>query len=149
MMCCGAAGIAWTSRWRDRRRGCSRARGPRAVAPAEPQVGEAAEFGLRIVARAGVFGGASLDIGTRALLEVADQWPAYATAIDLAWRNRPARRRAPRGATPQRGSSPDDVSSVAVESARLTAEANGVVIDSVQDDGLAQQPTDRRPISLC
>lgn len=117
------------------------ARGPRAVAPAEPQVGEAAEFGLRIVARAGVFGGASLDIGTRALLEVADQWPAYATAIDLACgtgllavalaRRNPAARVVA-----------SDVSSVAVESARLTAEANGVVIDSVQDDGLAQQPTD-------
>jgi len=51
------------------------ARGPREVEPLEPAEGAAPDHGLSIVAHAGVFGGASLDIGTRALLDVADQWP--------------------------------------------------------------------------
>lgn len=113
-------------------------RGPQRVAPAEPAVGEAPEHGLIIVAHAGVFGGASLDIGTRALLEVADQWPAYKTAIDLACGTGAlavalARRR------PGARVVATDVSSIAVESARRTAEANDVAIETVQDDGLSSQ----------
>ena len=114
------------------------ARGPQRVAPAEPAVGEAPDYRLRIVAHAGVFGGASLDIGTRALLEVADQWPTYETAIDLACGTGVlavalARR------TPTARVIASDVSSVAVQSARLTAAANGVEIQAVQDDGLSRQ----------
>lgn len=116
-------------------------RGPRDVAPAEPTVGEVPEHGLRIVALAGVFGGASLDIGTRALLDVAEQWPAYETAIDLACGTGvlavALARRAPTARVIA-----TDVSAVAVASTRLTAAANGVQIDAVQDDGLSTQPTD-------
>ncbi|WP_224744492.1 class I SAM-dependent methyltransferase [Chryseoglobus sp. 28M-23] len=117
------------------------AREPRDVTPLEPAVGEVPEHGLRIVAHAGVFGGASLDIGTRALLEVAEQWPAYETAIDLACGTGvlavALARRAPTARVIA-----TDVSAVAVESARLTADANGVEVDTVQDDGLSTQPTD-------
>lgn len=117
------------------------ARGPRDVTPLEPAVGEVPEHGLSIVAHAGVFGGASLDIGTRALLDVAEQWPAYETAIDLACGSGVLAvalvRRAPTARVIA-----TDVSALAVESARLTAEANGVEIETVHDDGLATQPTD-------
>ncbi|MER3390496.1 MAG: methyltransferase [Microcella sp.] len=115
------------------------ARGPRQVALAEPALGEAPQFGLRIVAHAGVFGGASLDIGTRALLDASDQWPDYETAIDLACGTGVLAvvlaRRAPAATVIA-----TDVSALAVDSARLTAEANGVLIDTVQDDGLSHQP---------
>ena len=117
------------------------ARGPRKVEPLEPAEGAAPDHGLRIVAHAGVFGGASLDIGTRALLDVADQWPEYGTAIDLACGSGVlavalARR------SPGARVIASDVSARAVESARLTASANGVEVGAVQDDGLSTQPTD-------
>ena len=115
------------------------ARGPRRIAPAEPARGFDPDHELHIVALAGVFAGASLDIGTRALLDAADQLPVFATAIDLACgsgvlaaflarRNPGARVMA------------SDVSAVAVQSAALTAAANGVRVETVHDDGLSQQP---------
>lgn len=123
------------------------ARGPRTVAPAEPAVAEVPDLGLRIVAHAGVFGGASLDNGTRALLDVVDQWPAYETAIDLACGSGvlavALARREPRARVIA-----SDVSDVAVASALLTAEANGVTIDAVQDDGLSRQATDSADLIL-
>jgi len=117
------------------------ARGPREVEPLEPAEGAAPNHGLSIVAHAGVFGGASLDIGTRALLDVADQWPEYGTAIDLACGSGVlavalARR------SPGARVIASDISARAVESARLTASVNGVEVEAVQDDGLSTQPTD-------
>ena len=117
------------------------ARGPREVEPLEPAEGAAPDHGLSIVAHAGVFGGASLDIGTRALLDVADQWPEYGTAIDLACGSGVlavalARR------SPGARVIASDISARAVESARLTASVNGVEVEAVQDDGLSTQPTD-------
>jgi 16S rRNA (guanine1207-N2)-methyltransferase len=115
------------------------ARGPRGLAPPEPARGHDPDTGLHIVALPGVFAGASLDIGTRAMLATFDALPPYGTAIDLACgsgvlasalaRHDPAARVI---AT--------DVSEIAVRSARLTAVANRVAVETVLDDGVASQP---------
>jgi len=115
------------------------ARGPRDLAPAEPAREHDPDTGLHVVAFPGVFAGASVDIGTRAMLATFDALPPFETAIDLACgsgvlasalaRHDPAARVI---AT--------DVSEIAVLSARLTADANGVSVVTVLDDGLASQP---------
>jgi 16S rRNA (guanine1207-N2)-methyltransferase len=115
------------------------ARGPRAVEPTAPARGFDADHNLHIVALPGVFAGASLDIGTRALLEAATQLPSYATAIDLGCGSGVlaaflARR------MPDARVIASDVSAVAVQSALLTAEANGVRVEAVRDDGVSLQP---------
>ncbi len=102
------------------------------VSPAEPR-------SLEVVAVPGVFAGASLDIGTRALLATFDELPPFARAIDLACGTgivavELARR------NPEARVLATDVSEIAVESARLTAEANGVRVDARQDDGLSAEP---------
>jgi 16S rRNA (guanine1207-N2)-methyltransferase len=92
-----------------------------------------------VVALPGVFAGASLDRGTRRLLEAATELTSYSVAIDLAcgsgivasWL---ARRQ------PAAQVIATDVSQIAVESAHRTAEANGVRVDAVLDDGLSTQP---------
>jgi len=115
------------------------ARGPRVVEPAAPARGFDVDHDLHIVALPGVFAGASVDIGTRALLEAATQLPSYATAIDLGCGSGVlaaflARR------MPEARVIASDVSAVAVQSALLTAEANGVRVEAVRDDGLSLQP---------
>ena len=111
---------------------------PRAVSPRPPTEARIDELDLTIVALAGVFAGASLDIGTRALLDVADQWPAYERAIDLGCGTgvlaTTLARRAPSAHVVA-----SDVSAVAVASAALTAAANGVEVEAVRDDGLSLQ----------
>ncbi|MBX9472191.1 class I SAM-dependent methyltransferase [Microcella sp.] len=112
---------------------------PRAVSSRPPTETRIDELDLTIVALAGVFAGASLDIGTRAMLEVADQWPAYERAIDLGCgtgvlATTLARRE------PGAHVIASDISAVAVASAALTAQANGVAIEAVRDDGLSLQP---------
>lgn len=102
-------------------------------------VGRTADAALTVVALPGVFASASLDIGTRALLATFDTLPRYERAIDLACgtgivavelaRRQPAARVL---AT--------DVSAIAVESARLTARANGVEVETRHDDGLSAEP---------
>ena len=115
------------------------ARGPRVVEPPTPVRAFDPDLELHVVAHAGVFAGASFDIGTRALLRVADQWPDYGTAIDLACGSgvlaAVLARRAPAARVIA-----SDVSAVAVASAALTAEANGVAVETVHDDGVSQQP---------
>jgi len=113
------------------------AREPKPGAPAKPK--RALVEGIEVVAVPGVFAGASLDIGTRALLATFDSLPPFERAIDLACgtgivavalaQREPAARVL---AT--------DVSAVAVESARLSAEANGVTIETRHDDGLSAEP---------
>lgn len=115
------------------------ASGPRVREPLAPTRGYDPDHELHIVALPGVFAGASVDRGTRALLDAADQLPAYATAIDLGCGSGVlaaflARRE------PGSRIIASDVSAVAVQSAALTAEANGVRVDTVHDDGLSQQP---------
>lgn len=116
------------------------ARGPRRLSPVEPVRGYDPDHDLRIVALPGVFASGSLDIGTRALLDAArHQLPAYATAIDLACGSGVLAAFLARRAPGARVIA-SDVSAVAVQSAALTAEANGVRVEAVQDDGLSRQP---------
>lgn len=94
---------------------------------------------LTVIALPGVFAGASLDIGTRALLATFDSLPPFERAIDLACGTgivavELARR------VPGARVLATDVSAVAVESARLSAEANGVAIETRHDDGLSAEP---------
>lgn len=115
------------------------ARGPRVLDPTTPARAFDPDLGLHVVAHAGVFAGASVDIGTRALLQAADQLPAYDTAIDLACGSGVLAAFLARRAPGARVIA-SDVSAVAVASAALTAEANGVAVVTVHDDGLSQQP---------
>uniref|UniRef100_A0A942SYP8 Methyltransferase n=1 Tax=Neobacillus citreus TaxID=2833578 RepID=A0A942SYP8_9BACI len=84
------------------------------------------ELGLTLVAHGGVFAGASLDLGTRVLLDVMDDAvPTARAAVDLGCGNGViatalARRR------PSVRVVATDVSQVAVRSARATAAVNGV-----------------------
>lgn len=114
------------------------ARGPRVLEPAPPARGFDADHELHIVALPGVFAAASVDIGTRALLDAADQLPTYSTAIDLACGSGVLAAFLARRA-PEARVIASDVSALAVASAALTAEANGVVVETVHDDGLSQQ----------
>ena len=98
-----------------------------------------ADHSLWVCAYPGAFAGTSIDIGTRALLEVLDQTPAYDTAIDLGCgtgvlatalaRHRPVARIIA-----------SDQSWAAVRSAEATLRANGVTGQVVRDIGLASQP---------
>ena len=115
------------------------ARGPRRLEPMPPARGYDPDHELHIVALPGVFAGASLDIGTRALLDAAARLPAYATAIDLGCGSGVLAAFLARRAVGARVIA-SDASAVAVQSAALTAAANGVLVETVQDDGLARQP---------
>jgi len=117
----------------------------RIVVGREPRPGAAAKVkralveGIEVVAVPGVFAGAGLDIGTRALLATFESLPRFERAIDLACGTGIVA-----VALAQR--QPDarilatDVSAVAVESTRLTAKANGVTIETRHDDGLSAEP---------
>lgn len=115
------------------------ARGPRRLEPRAPARGYDPDHGPHIVALPGVFASSSLDIGTRALLDTADQWPAFSTAIDLACGSGVLAAFLA-GRTPGARVIATDVSAVAVQSAALTAAANGVTVEPVHDDGLSRQP---------
>ncbi|TPX04488.1 methyltransferase, partial [Schumannella luteola] len=110
------------------------AREPRAVEAAEPR--RASVDGVEVVAVPGVFAGASLDIGTRALLATFDALPDADRAVDLACGTGivavELARRLPRARVLA-----CDVSAIAVQSAALTAAANGVAVETRQDDGLS------------
>ncbi|AYF99435.1 methyltransferase domain-containing protein [Protaetiibacter intestinalis] len=94
---------------------------------------------LEVVALPGVFAGASLDIGTRALLATFDTLPPFENAVDLACGTGIVAVALAR-ANPAARILATDVSAVAVESARLTAEANGVRVETRHDDGLSSEP---------
>lgn len=95
------------------------------------------DYDLTLMAHGGVFAGASLDIGTRLLLEQLDALPDTATAVDLACGSGVV-------AAVLAGRRPDlrvvatDRSALAVASARATATANGLDerIEVVTADGL-------------
>jgi 16S rRNA (guanine1207-N2)-methyltransferase len=117
---------------------------PGVALAAEPMRRFDDDLGLWVCAVGGVFAGASVDIGTRALLGALDMLPGLnladsATAIDfgcgtgilaaeLKRRNPGARVIA------------TDVSAIAIESALATAAANDLDIEVVRDDMLARQP---------
>ncbi len=113
------------------------AREPQPGAPAEPLRARVA--GVDVVAVPGVFAGASLDIGTRALLATFDSLPPFERAIDLACGTGIVAVELARRA-PDARILATDVSAIAVESARLTAAANGVTVDTRHDDGLSAEP---------
>nr|WP_169079746.1 methyltransferase [Microcella alkalica] len=108
----------------------------------EPARARDADLGLEVVAVPGAFAGASVDIGARALLAVLDRAPRVGeggTAIDLACGTGLIATALAR-LNPAARVIASDVSAAAVASARLTAAANGVRIDVLQDDGLGAQP---------
>lgn len=119
------------------------ASGPLGASLAEPVRAEAvraeAGAGVEVVAHPGVFAGASLDIGTRALIGTFDSLPQFSVAVDLACGSGVlatllARR------TPEARVIASDVSEIAVASTRGTALANGVDVEVHQDDGLGFLP---------
>lgn len=115
------------------------AREPISAPPAEPRRQWHQELGLTVVATGEVFAGPSLDLGTRALVEVLGQLPEYQRAIDLGCgtgilaaslaRHNPAARVL---AT--------DQSASAVVSAALTMSANDLSVDVARDDALSREP---------
>jgi 16S rRNA (guanine1207-N2)-methyltransferase len=114
------------------------ARRPLAVdAPATAQRHDA-ELDLWVAAAGGVFAGPSVDIGTRAMLAAFDKLPDYETAIDFGCGTgilaAMLKRRRPEARVIA-----SDISAAAVESARDTAEVNGLDFEVVRDDGLAGQ----------
>lgn len=114
------------------------ARRPRTVTARQPSEMHIDEFDLTIVAQAGVFAGSTLDIGTRALLEVSDQWGAYDRAIDLGCGSGVLATQLARR-NPAAHVVASDVSAVAVASAELTARVNGAQVEAVRDVGLSAQ----------
>jgi len=111
---------------------------PRPVSSRPPTEAHVDEFDLTIVALPGVFAGAALDIGTRALLDVSEQWPAYERAIDLGSGTGVLATMLARRA-PGAHVIASDVSAAAVASSKLTARANGVKVEAVRDIGLSAQ----------
>ena len=115
------------------------ARGPLAVSPVEPGRAYDSELGLWVVSIGGVFAGASVDIGTRAMLGAFDKLPAFETAIDFGCGTGilavALKRRAPQARVIA-----SDLSADAIESAQATATANGVDIEVVRERGLGTQP---------
>jgi 16S rRNA (guanine1207-N2)-methyltransferase len=114
------------------------AREPLAVKPPAVERRHDSELDLWVTASGGVFAGASVDIGTRAMLSAFDKLPDYSSAIDFGCgtgvlaaelkRRRPAARIIA-----------SDISAAAVESAGGTAAANGLDIEVIRDDGLSRQ----------
>jgi 16S rRNA (guanine1207-N2)-methyltransferase len=112
---------------------------PRSVPPPTPTHNHLADFRLEIVAWGGVFAGATLDIGTRAMLATYDTLPWFDTAIDFGCgtgilaaelkRNRPSARVIA-----------SDDSRIAIESARDTFAANGLDIEIAHEVLLSGQP---------
>ncbi|TQK20092.1 16S rRNA (guanine1207-N2)-methyltransferase [Microbacterium sp. SLBN-154] len=108
----------------------------------DPEPKRARVGDLEVCAFGGVFAGASLDIGTRFLLEnLPNEIPDDALVVDLACGNGVvgvtiARRH------PRLRVHASDVSAAAVASARVTAAANGVAdrVEVVQDAGLSSLP---------
>lgn len=119
------------------------ARSPRPageIAALEPARARDADLGLEVVAVPGAFAGASVDIGARALIAALDRAPrSDGTIIDLACGTGLIATTLAR-LNPGARVIASDVSAAAVDSAHLTAAANGVEVEVVHDDGLGAQP---------
>jgi 16S rRNA (guanine1207-N2)-methyltransferase len=119
------------------------ARGPRPAtgAPPFPVTEVNTELGLTVCARGAVFAGTGLDIGTRFLLEFLPQIPPARHAIDLGCGTGILAAVYAR-ANPGSRVTATDQSAAAVDSARATAEANGLAarITVLQDDAMASLP---------
>ena len=97
------------------------------------------DLGITVVARGGVFAGTSLDIGTRALVDVLDRLPSYANAIDLGCGTGILAARL-KQLNPNAAVLASDQSAAAVASARLTMLANELDVRVTRDDALAGEP---------
>ncbi|MET0589683.1 MAG: methyltransferase [Naasia sp.] len=106
--------------------------------------------GIRISAHGGVFAGASLDIGTRALLSHLHQLPETGDVIDLGSGSGVIAVAAAL-ARPGLRLVAIDQSAAAVASTRATAAANGLDdrIDAVREDGLVERPDASADLILC
>ena len=112
------------------------AREPKPGPPAEPRRRQ--HDGLWVVATGGVFAGTSIDIGTRALLSVLDRAPRFESAVDLGCGTGILAAHLAR-ANPGAHVLASDRSAAAVESARLTMEANGLPVRVTRDDALSAE----------
>lgn len=93
------------------------------------------DLGLWVVATGGVFAGTSVDIGTRALLGVLGEVPRFDRAVDLGC-GTGVLAAALKRARPESTVLASDQSAAAVESARLTMEANALEVEVTRDDAL-------------
>jgi 16S rRNA (guanine1207-N2)-methyltransferase len=118
------------------------ARGPLPSEPKYPQREFHDELGLWVCAHGGAFSGTKLDIGTRYLLSFLRQMKTdAATAVDLGC-GTGILACALAASRPGLAVLATDQSQWAVDSARATAEANGLPITVMRDLGLASQPDD-------
>lgn len=119
------------------------ARGPRPAtgAPPFPVAEVNAELGLTVCARGAVFAGTGLDIGTRFLLEFLPDMPPARRVVDLGCGTGILAAMYAR-ANPGARVTATDQSAAAVESARATADANGLAdrVTALQDDAMATLP---------
>ena len=115
------------------------AREPRTVESPELERRHDSDLDLWVTASGGVFAGASVDIGTRAMIAAFDQLPDYETAIDFGCGTgilaSALKRRRPTARVIA-----SDISAAAADSARGTAAANNLDIEVVRDDGLSRPP---------
>lgn len=116
------------------------ARGPLSGPAAEPRRTHLDDFDLDVVAWGGVFAGAALDIGTRALLSTFDKLPAFETAIDFGCGTGILASQLKRARPSARVIASDD-SDAAVRSAAATAAANGLAVE-VQHESLLRDVPD-------
>ena len=115
------------------------AREPIAGPTVEPSRHWNAELDLWVVATGGVFAGASLDIGTRVLLDALDQVSPFESAIDLGCGTGILAARLAR-LNPRAAVLASDQSAAAVASATLTMAANDLDVRVTRDDALSQEP---------
>jgi 16S rRNA (guanine1207-N2)-methyltransferase len=112
---------------------------PLAVEPPSPKRVHIDELDLEVVAWGGVFAGASLDIGTRAMLSTFDSLPPFETAIDYGCGTGILAAKLKRARPSARVIASDD-SEIAARSARETLVANGLDVDVAHEGYLEGQP---------
>ncbi|MFF1383109.1 class I SAM-dependent methyltransferase [Arthrobacter sp. NPDC058288] len=119
------------------------ARDPRPVTgpPPFPVADRNDELDLTVCARGAVFAGTKLDIGTRFLLRYLPDMPSAGTVVDLGC-GTGILAAMYAGSHPESNVTATDQSAAAVDSARATAEANGLAgrIAVLQDDAMSSLP---------